>query len=321
MGPPIASGVPSSSTVVERLTSTRGLHRFVTGESLAAAPVARHFVTGGNPTYANPTLARTPATTIGGEPVAFRDMDVLGIDIGGSGIKAAPVDIDAGSLTAPRMRIATPVPAAPVDVANVLADLVRHFEWTGPVGCTFPGVIKAGHTLTAANLGEAWLNLDADALFTERTGLPVTLMNDADAAGIAEMQHGAGRGRTDVVIMLTFGTGIGSALFHDGRLVPNTELGHLQLRNKDAESRAAARVRDEKHLSWSQYAKRVDEYLTLVETALWPDLIIVGGGVSAKADKWFHLLHTRAELVPAALANDAGIVGAAMWTQRRNAPA
>ncbi|MCC6436139.1 MAG: ROK family protein [Acidimicrobiales bacterium] len=244
-------------------------------------------------------------------------MVVLGIDIGGSGIKAAPVDIDTGRLVAPRHRIVTPSPAEPDAVAGVVVDLVRHFDWHGPVGCTFPGVVKAGHTLTAANLGEPWVGLDVDALLTARCACPVTLMNDADAAGLAEVRFGAGAGRSGVVLLLTLGTGIGSALFHDGVLVPNTELGHLQLRGKDAEQRAAARVRDEKKLTWKQYAELVNEYLALVERALWPDLIIIGGGVSAKAERWFHLLHTRAELLPAALANNAGIVGAALWTEWR----
>jgi polyphosphate glucokinase len=139
-------------------------------------------------------------------------------------------------------------------------------------------------------------------------------MNDADAAGLAEMRFGAGRGRTDVVIMITLGTGIGSALFHGGALIPNTELGHLEMRRKAAEARAAARVKEDKRLSWKRYAKLVNEYLALVERVLWPDLIIIGGGVSARPDRWFHLLHTRAELKPASLANNAGIVGAALWT-------
>ncbi|MEZ5232995.1 MAG: ROK family protein [Acidimicrobiales bacterium] len=240
-------------------------------------------------------------------------MVVLGIDIGGSGIKAAPVDPATGRLLAERHRIPTPQPSAPEAVAGVVAALCDHFDWTGPVGCTFPGVVKAGRTRTAANVDDAWIDLDAAGLFSERTGRPVTVMNDADAAGLAEARFGAGAGRLGVVLVLTLGTGIGSALIHDGVLVPNTELGHLQLRGKDAEQRAAARIRDEKNLSWKQYARLVDEYLALVEKALWPDLIIIGGGVSNRADRWFHLLHSRAELLPAAFGNNAGIVGAALW--------
>lgn len=239
-------------------------------------------------------------------------MAYLGVDIGGSGIKAAPVDVDSGQLLAERTRIPTPVPSEPAAVAAVVAELARHFDWHGPVGVTYPGVVKAGVTLTAANVDQGWLGLDADKLLTEVTGLPVTMLNDADAAGMAEMRFGAGRGERGVVMLLTLGTGIGSALFLDGRLVPNTELGHLQVRGKDAETRAAARVRDEKKLSWSQYAKRLNEYLDALETILWPDLIIFGGGVSEKAERWLPLLDTRARVCAATLANDAGIVGAAL---------
>lgn len=240
-------------------------------------------------------------------------MTVLGIDIGGSGVKAAPIDPTTGTLMAERQRIETPHPATPDAVAAVVADIVASFAWTGAIGCTFPGVVQAGITRTAANLDPSWLGRDADRLLTERTGCAVTMMNDADAAGLAEMRFGAGVGHAGVVLMLTLGTGIGSALFSEGRLVPNTEFGHLPLRGKPAERRAAARIRQAKKLSWKQYAALVNEYLALVETVLWPDMIIIGGGISAQADKWFRHLHTRAELVPARLANDAGMVGAALW--------
>jgi polyphosphate glucokinase len=242
-------------------------------------------------------------------------MAILGIDIGGSGIKSAPVDLDLGQLTAARQRVPTPQPSTPTAVAGVIADLVKGFGWSGQIGVTYPGVVKAGFAMTAANVDPGWIGLDADELLTRTTGCPVTVLNDADAAGLAEMRYGVGKGHAGVVIMITLGTGIGSAVFSGGQLVPNTELGHLELRGKDAEHRAAARVRDEKKLSWPAYAERLQEYLDLLEKVLWPDLIIVGGGVSAKADKWMPLLKTRAELRAAALANEAGIVGAALAAQ------
>lgn len=243
-------------------------------------------------------------------------MHVLGIDIGGSGIKGAPVDTVTGEPTEDRFRVETPQPAAPDAVAQCVGDVAAHFKWTGPVGVTFPGVITRGTVRTAANLVPEWIGVDAATLFAKvlRTGdgAAPRVLNDADAAGVAEMAHGVGRGRDGVALMLTFGTGIGSALFLDGRLVPNTELGHLELHGKDAEERAAARVRDEKELSWDKWAKRVQEYLSLVEALLSPDLIIVGGGVSKHADKFLPHLKVRAEIVAAQLANSAGIVGAAM---------
>ncbi len=246
---------------------------------------------------------------------------VLGIDIGGSGIKAGPVDVELGRLTTKRVRQPTPDHATPDAVASVVAAVVAGMAEDaslevgrdGPIGCTFPGVIKAGVVHTAVNLDPSWVGVDADRLLTECTGRAVTVMNDADAAGLAEMTFGAGRGRADTVLMLTLGTGIGSALFHDGRLVPNTELGHLSLRGQDAETLAAARVKDEQDLSWGAYAGLVNGYLELVETVLWPDLIIIGGGISADHALWFHHLRTRAALLPAQLANNAGIIGAARW--------
>jgi polyphosphate glucokinase len=246
------------------------------------------------------------------------DVQALGIDIGGSGIKGAPVDSVTGDLTAERFRLETPRPAVPKAVAELVGEVAAHFDWTGPVGVTFPGVVMRGTIRTAANMDPErdWIGVDAAGLFGQalRIGdgsLPHVL-NDADAAGVAEMAHGVGRGRDGVVIMLTFGTGIGSALFHDGRLVPNTELGHLELRGKDAEERASARIREEKELSWQKWAERVQEYLTQIEKLFSPDLIIVGGGVSKHADKFLPLLTTHAEIIGAKLANNAGIVGAAM---------
>jgi polyphosphate glucokinase len=239
-------------------------------------------------------------------------MAILGIDVGGSGIKGAPVDIDTGGLLAERQRVPTPQPSTPAAVAEVIAGMVTGFGWTGRIGVTYPGVVKAGVTLTAANVDPGWIGTDADDLLTRATGCPVTVLNDADAAGLAEVRYGAGRGHPGVVIVITLGTGIGSALFFDGRLLPNTELGHLELRGKDAELRAAARVRDEKKLSWAAYASRLQEYLDMLDKLLWPDLVILGGGISAKAERWLPLLRCRPELRAAALANQAGIVGAAL---------
>ena len=237
---------------------------------------------------------------------------VLGIDIGGSGVKGAPVDTTTGQLTAERIRIDTPQPATPKAVAKVFADVAGHFAWSGPIGATMPGVVKQGVLLTAANIDKSWIDTDAAKLFGEATGCPVTVLNDADAAGIAEMHFGAGKGRRGVVVMITLGTGIGCAVFNDGVLLPNTELGHLEINGHDAESRASARVREEHDLSFRRLASRVDVYLDRIDALLWPDLIIIGGGVSRKAHKFFPYLSTRAELVAATLQNEAGIVGAAM---------
>jgi polyphosphate glucokinase len=238
--------------------------------------------------------------------------EAFGIDIGGSGMKAAPVDLDTGELTAERLKIATPQPAAPAPMADVVEKLVRHFDWSGPVGVTFPAIVRHGVTLSAANVDESWIGTDADALFTKAIGNDVHVVNDADAAGLAEMRFGAGRGRGGVVIVLTFGTGIGSGLFVDGVLVPNTELGHLEIDGEDAELRAAASAHDRENLSWKAWAKRVERYLRTVEFLFSPELIIVGGGVSRRTDKWLPHIDISTELVPAALTNEAGIVGAAL---------
>jgi polyphosphate glucokinase len=240
-------------------------------------------------------------------------MRALGIDIGGSGIKAAPVDVTTGKLLADRQKIDTPRPARPESVRDVVKKLAASFNWSGPVGITFPGVVIDGVTRTAANLGPAWIGLDAASLFTHAIGDPVRMLNDADAAGVAEMTFGAGMGEKGTVLMLTFGTGIGSALFSQGILVPNTEFGHIEIRGRDAETRASEHAKELEDLSWGKWAGRVDEYLHHMEALLSPHLIIVGGGVSKQADKWVpRLTGIRARIVPAALLNDAGIVGAAM---------
>jgi polyphosphate glucokinase len=238
----------------------------------------------------------------------------FGIDIGGSGMKAAPVDLADGTLTADRYKVQTPQPATPDAMAGVVAQLVSHFEWSGPVGVTFPAVVRHGVTLSAANVDRSWIGTDADALFTKSVGydVDVHVVNDADAAGLAEMRYGAGRGRDGVVLVLTFGTGIGSGLFVDGVLVPNTELGHLEVDGHDAEHRAAASARDRENLSWVDWAKRVERYLTTIVKLFSPDLIIVGGGASRKADRWLPSIDVGTEVVPAALTNEAGIVGAAL---------
>ena len=243
---------------------------------------------------------------------------ILGIDIGGSGIKGAPVDTATGKLVAERHRIPTPEGAKPDDVQAVVAQLVKHFGHGGPVGVTFPGIVQHGKTLSAANVDKDWIGLDADALFTRATGRDVTLINDADAAGLAEARFGAGAGVRGTVLVLTFGTGIGSALIHDGVLVPNTEFGHLWLRDKHAETWASDRARERDDLNWKQWAKRAAAYVEHLELLLSPDLFIIGGGVSKKADKWQDLLvPARSKLVPAALQNEAGIVGAAMIAEHR----
>ncbi len=241
----------------------------------------------------------------------------LGIDIGGTGIKGAPVDTATGELVAPRFRIPTPHPATPGAVADTVAEVAAHFDWTGPIGATFPAVVKDGVTQTAANVDPSWIGADAGKVLSDAAGAQVTVINDADAAGLAEMEFGAGKGRQDTVIVITLGTGIGSAVFCRGHLVPNTELGHLQIRGKDAEQRAAESVREEHNLSWKKWARRLNEYFGHLEALLWPDLIVIGGGVSKKSDKFLPLLMTRAEVVPAQLLNEAGIVGAAVVTEHR----
>jgi polyphosphate glucokinase len=239
-------------------------------------------------------------------------MKILGIDIGGTGIKGAPVDTTKGTMLAERHRIPTPNPSKPDAVADVVAEVAQHYKWKGPIGCTFPAIVKGGIVYSAANVDRAWIGTNGQVLLEQKTNCPVVLINDGDAAGIAEMEFGAGKGHGGVVIMLTFGTGIGSSIFIDGRLVPNTELGHLEIRGKDAEHRASDYVRQQKELSWPKWAERVDEYLQRVEFLFSPDLFIIGGGVSKKHERFLPLLNTRAPVIPAQMLNDAGIVGAAL---------
>ncbi|MEW2546065.1 polyphosphate--glucose phosphotransferase [Streptomyces sp. NPDC047002] len=246
-------------------------------------------------------------------------MNVFGVDIGGSGIKGAPVDLDRGDLAEPRHKVLTPHPATPDGVLEGVVEVVRHFDWSGPIGVTFPGVVTGSVIRTAANVDKSWVDVDAGGLIGDRLGMPVTVMNDGDAAGVAEMEFGAGRGRKGVVMLLTFGTGIGSALFSGGVLVPNTELGHVELHGHDAEKRASSKAKEDEDLSWSHWARhRVQKYLAHLEMLFSPELFIIGGGVSRKAEKFLpHIEGIRAEIVPAQLQNNAGIVGAAMTAARQ----
>jgi polyphosphate glucokinase len=241
----------------------------------------------------------------------------FGVDIGGSGIKGCLVDLEKGQLIGERLRIETPQPSRPDPVYGVVARIVEHFGWTGRVGVTFPGVMKHGVAHTAANVDKSWIGTDVDKVFTDITGCDVTVLNDADAAGLAEVRFGAARGVSGVVILLTFGTGIGSGVFLNGQLVPNSELGHLELDGHDAESRAAASVKDKQKMSYKQWAKRVQVYMAHVERLFSPDLFIIGGGVSKDADRWVPLLKLQTPVRPAQLLNNAGIVGAAMAAAER----
>ena len=254
-------------------------------------------------------------------PVSPSKNRLFGVDIGGSGIKGAPVDVKKGVLLEERHRIPTPQPATPKAVAETVAEVLRAHEWSGPIGCTVPSRVRNGITETAVNIDPAWIGCNAEKLISKATGCPATVLNDADAAGIAEMTFGAGRKQKGTVLVLTFGTGIGSALFRDGILVPNVELGSVRWQKKTIlEQFAADSARTRDHLPWERWArKRVQPALEYLEFLLAPDLIIVGGGVS-KPEKWSlfaDLLKTQARLRPAALGNEAGIVGAALAARRR----
>ena len=238
--------------------------------------------------------------------------EILGIDIGGTGIKGAPVDVESGNLLAPRFRLHTPDPAKPQPVAETVAEITRHFAWNGPIGCGFPAVVQAGVVRSAANIHKKWIGVDAQALFTETCACPVTVINDADAAGLAEMAFGAGRGRQGVVLLITIGTGLGSALFIDGKLVPNTELGHIEMDGGDAELRASDAARQREKLSWKRWAGRFNRYLSMLEHLFSPNLFILGGGASKDYEKFIPRLNLQCEVQPAQLLNEAGIIGAAL---------
>ena len=239
----------------------------------------------------------------------------IGIDFGGSGIKAAPVDLTAGEFAAERSRIPTPEQSTPDAVAEVMAELVARFpDATGPIGVTIPGVVHNGVVHSAANIDKGWIGTDADTLLTEHLGRDVHVVNDADAAGVAELRYGAARGRSGLVVLTTLGTGIGSALLYDGVLVPNSELGHLEIDGHVAEKRAAASIMTNEGLSWTEWAARLTTYYRTVERLLSPDLFVVGGGVSKDAAQFLPLLEIDTEIVPAVLRNRAGIIGAAVLT-------
>ncbi len=241
----------------------------------------------------------------------------LGIDIGGSAIKAGIVDLDAGAVVLDRLEVQTPQPATPEAVAAAVGDVARRLACDGPIGITFPAIVRHGVVGSAANVDPAWIGRDGEALFRAATGRQVHLVNDADAAGVAEMRFGAGRGCGGTVIMVTFGTGIGTAIFIDGRLLPNTELGHLEIRGREAEDRAAAVVKTRRRWGWIRWARAADEYLRSLERLFSPDRFIIGGGISRDAARFLPLLTVSAPLVPAAMGNDAGIVGAAIVADER----
>ncbi|MDJ0925687.1 MAG: ROK family protein [Acidimicrobiia bacterium] len=241
-------------------------------------------------------------------------MEALGIDVGGSGVKAAPVDLDTGKRLAKRLRIRTPQPSTPEAVYEVITKLVQAFDWHGPIGCAVPAVVRGGVVYTAANIDDSWIGTDAAGDLSRLFDIRVRVLNDADAAGIAENVFGAARGLGGVVILLTLGTGIGSAIFSDGELVPNTELGHLEFKGGDAEDYAAARLVDS-GLDQAAWAMRLNEYLQHLETVLAPDYFVLGGGISKNFDQYSAAFDTRAAVIPARFRNRAGIIGAALATK------
>jgi polyphosphate glucokinase len=246
-------------------------------------------------------------------------MTVLGIDFGGSGIKGALVDETTGAMSGERFRLETPEGARPKDVAGVVKEIAQHFNWKGAIGVGLPGVVIHGVVFTAANIDPSWIGVNAEELFSQATGCPVYVVNDADAAGVAEMSHGIGkRLGKGVVLFLALGTGIGSAIFLDGKLIPNTEFGHIEVRGKDAEKRASDAIRKRKDLSWKEWAERLQEVLERLDMLMWPDLIVIGGGVSKESENYLPLIHLRTKVVPAELLNQAGIIGAAMYAWQRS---
>jgi len=248
-----------------------------------------------------------PAPTTSAQHLSF------GVDVGGSGVKGGIVDLDTGLLVGDRYKVLTPQPSTPAAIAKTVAEVVKHFDWNGPLGVTYPGVVVNGVVQTAANVDKSWIGTDADDVISAAVGgQTVTVLNDADAAGLAEEHYGAGRDKSGVIVLLTFGTGIGSAVIHNGVLLPNTEFGHLEVHGKEAEHRAASSVKERKDWSYERWSEEVTKVLVTIENALWPDLFIAGGGISRKSDKWIPLLKNRTPVVPAKLLNEAGIVGAAM---------
>jgi polyphosphate glucokinase len=235
----------------------------------------------------------------------------FGIDIGGSGIKGAVVDVETGLLTTERLKLPTPQPSVPDAVAKVVVELVQHFGWQGPLGCTFPAVVQNGVARTAANVDQSWIGTNIEAVMGTATGLPVTAVNDADAAGVAEVKWGAAKDVEGLVIMVTLGTGIGTALFYNGTLIPNSELGHIELDGGDYEPKASGAAREREQLSWEKWARRLQRYFSALEFLLRPTLFVVGGGVSRRSEKFLPLLVLDARIVPAKFQNEAGIAGVA----------
>ena len=244
-------------------------------------------------------------------------MQALGIDIGGSGIKGAPVNVRTGELLAERIRIETPEGAKPQPVAEIVAEIAKSFKWKGQIGIGFPAPIKRGIVMMAANVSKKWIGLNSDELFSSTTGCTCKVGNDADVAGMAEMAFGAGKDQSGTIIMLTLGTGIGTAIFYNGHLLPNTEFGHLKMKDEDAEYRASAAARKRDGLSWKKYAKRLNNYLNEMEKLFWPDLFIIGGGISKRHENFLPLLELQTKIVPAQFQNEAGIVGAALFSQEK----
>lgn len=247
-----------------------------------------------------------PATT-GTQRRAF------GIDVGGSGIKGGVIDLETGQMIGERIKLLTPQPATPAAVSQTIADVVHQFGWTGPLGVTYPGVVIDGVVRTAANVDSAWLGTNVrDEISSALDGHHVTVLNDADAAGLAEARYGASRGHSGLIVLLTFGTGIGSAVIHNGTLIPNTEFGHIEVDGVEAEHLAASSVKERNGWNYREWTQQVTKVLCAIENAIWPDLFIVGGGISRKSEKWVPLLGNRTPVVAATLQNAAGIVGAAM---------
>lgn len=240
---------------------------------------------------------------------------ILGVDVGGSGIKGALVDIDKGELITERFRLETPQPSNPKNVAKTFAEVVKHFNYEGPIGCGFPAVMKNGVAYTASNIHKDWIGTNAEELFSEATGCKVSILNDADVAGNAEMKFGAGKGVAGTVILITIGTGLGSAIFLDGKLIPNTEFGHVFLKghNRVAEKYASSSARKRDELGYKEWAVRFKEYLEHLQFLFTPDLFILGGGTSKKFDKYGEILErVRTPIVQAEMLNEAGIIGAAV---------
>lgn len=244
---------------------------------------------------------------------------VMGVDVGGSGIKGVPVDVETGEFKGERYRLETPEQAKPNDVAETVANVVKHFDYEGPVGVGFPAVIRGGTVYTAANIDAEWIGTAGENLLSKATDCPVYMLNDADAAGIAEMKFGVGRENPrGVIMMITIGTGLGTAIFVDGKLVPNTELGHIEIRGKDAEKRASDAARQKKDMSWEEWGGKFNEYLNNLERLFWPDMFVLGGGTSKLFHKYEQYLNLKARVVPAQLLNQAGIIGAALFAEMRH---